>query len=136
MEISKTCRICLKPSENLVPVLSHECDGVPILNIYRKICYNIRFIPNQNDTSMPKNLCLNCVKVLSEAHKLNETNTTSELKLQWIHSASHSALIKEEEGILKIVDDSPQQTVSTKHKEHCEVRQTLSSASGFHLFIF
>lgn len=95
IEVDKVCRICLKESHYLEPIFSYELDQIPIINILLKVCYNLRIIPQLND-SLPSQLCYECLDVLCRAHKLNDTSVRSEIQLKEILQKTTGTVIKEE----------------------------------------
>jgi len=81
MEVEKLCRICLTESMELKPIFGYNFDQLPIMEVIRRVCCNMRFFPNVKD-SLPKSLCDDCIDVLSRAYKLNDTCVDSEIRLQ------------------------------------------------------
>jgi Zinc-finger associated domain (zf-AD)/C2H2-type zinc finger/Zinc finger, C2H2 type len=96
MEIEKLCRICLQASDSLQPIFGSRCEGVPLFDLFKRVCCNIKFIPYMSDTTMPNNLCSECVDVLSQAHKLSETSILSEIRLQALLPIDEPPVIKQE----------------------------------------
>ena len=80
--VDEVCRICLKNAEELEPIFDFLFEDIPIVEIIRKVCYDIRFIPKSSENHLPTNICLDCIETLCKAHKLNETCMNSELELK------------------------------------------------------
>lgn len=93
------CRICLRTSNDLKPMFDYKCVGVPILEVVKKVCYNLRYVPYEND-SMPSHLCSKCIDVLCQAHQLNQTSLKSENQLQSTLCLPDPLRVKEEYGDL------------------------------------
>lgn len=106
-EVEKVCRVCLKVSEELEPIFGFYFDNVPIIDILKKVCYDISFIPKSSETQLPTNLCLECIETLCKAYELNKTCSNSEIHLKQLFLIPYDSFVK-----IENLDD-----LSVKHEE-------------------